>query len=692
MGNDKQLQYLIKVIDQASADITKITAEMQKLDTQNASGGASSAAMGGSMLQMAGAFGLATTAVGAVSQSVQFLQNQFEQSIKVANQYNSAFVGLSSVAAAFGQDQDKARLAAQSLAKDGLMSVSDAAMGLKNLLATHFNLDESIRLMGVLKDAAAFNRQGQLSFGEAVVGTTQGIKNQNSIMTDNGGITKNLSIMLEEAGFSQNDLMRVTTDASVRQALFNGFLKEGAVFAGDAARAADTLAGSQSQLDVATQKLHDTIGQSLAPALILFNQTMTGTVGAAKDSLIPVMAQIATTAVQITNAALIAGEALRSMVGLGSDITRSFDPNSFLIGAAKGENPLDVLKNNFDQATNEYQKFQDRTKAITENSNRILEKIQKDGVGKFGDVTRDAMDQAGDSIDKNGEKIAKKLEEIQQKIDDINKNILNETTAFTHNLANATADFDRQISDLVVKHKQAVTDLNAQMASLNSDFASASQDRLDTHTDKVDQIKQKYADETATLEDNLKRQAASSKTSDAQLLKYFQAQIAAKDAERDKEIADENTAYDKQTAKEKADEDKKLADIQTKLDAEMAIEKAHADDFAKFKDAVAEDDITRAEEQFKRQIDQMQYQHDLKMKELESELKDEQALKNKYMGTNVTTASTYTPSGTNFNQSNTKITTPSYVTPTIQFNQTNYNTPMNQTIKNALPIIGFLLK
>lgn len=53
-------------------------------------------------------------------------------------------------------------------------------------------------MMNRFKDSAAFGRQSSLSLGEAVKSATEGIKNENSILVDNAGVTKNVSMMWEE--------------------------------------------------------------------------------------------------------------------------------------------------------------------------------------------------------------------------------------------------------------------------------------------------------------------------------------------------------------------------------------------------------------------------------------------------------------------------------------------------------------
>jgi phage-related protein len=186
-----------------------------------------------------------------------------KDAVRLSTEFANAFLGLSSVAQAFGTDADAARDAANRLSADGLLPLKDSATGLKNLLAAGFNLDESTQLMNAFKDAAAFGRQGALSFGDAVRSATEGVKNGNSILVDNAGITKNLSQILKEAGFSAQDLARASSDAGVRQALLNGILKESAAFAGDANRLTRTYAGTLTAMRTQWDRLLATWGDAI---------------------------------------------------------------------------------------------------------------------------------------------------------------------------------------------------------------------------------------------------------------------------------------------------------------------------------------------------------------------------------------------------------------------------------------------
>lgn len=206
---------------------------------------------------------LGAVATVALTQVVGMLDKAVDAAVKQQN----ALMGLSSVARGTGNSIDAATKAAKDLSADGLMPLGDAASGLKNLLASGMSLDQAIKLMKAFKDSAAFGRQGSLEFGQAIVGATEGIKNGNSALVDNAGVTKNLSNILVEAGYSAQDLSKASTDTGVRMALFNGILAETKNQTGDAAKLADSFGGAQAKLTTQTTNLQVAIGTALQPIL-----------------------------------------------------------------------------------------------------------------------------------------------------------------------------------------------------------------------------------------------------------------------------------------------------------------------------------------------------------------------------------------------------------------------------------------
>ena len=193
------------------------------------------------------------------------LRAAFKKTFAAANELEASLRGLGSVATNTGQGFTESREAAIKLSEKGLLSIQDAAAGLKNLLSAGFGLKEATKMMNTFTDAAAFNRQGTLSMGQAIVGATQGVKNQNSIMVDNAGITKNLSIMYKEFAESIGTTSGKLTEAQKRQAIFNGVQKEGAVFMGDAQTVIATMSGALTVLGTNSNLAAAEIGKMIQP-------------------------------------------------------------------------------------------------------------------------------------------------------------------------------------------------------------------------------------------------------------------------------------------------------------------------------------------------------------------------------------------------------------------------------------------
>ena len=205
----------------------------------------------------------------AIAAGVAFwkITSAVNSGIKAFNDFNNSMVGLRSIVQGTGASFQEAQGFIDDFISDGLIPASDAATALKNLLARGFELGEAVTIMNRFKDAAAFGRQGSLSLGEAVKTATEGIKNENSVLVDNAGVTKNVSVMWKEyaetIGKSVNDL----TLAEKRQAELNGIMHETRFQLGDAAKYAKEFAGAQAKNAAESLKLSQALGASMAPVL-----------------------------------------------------------------------------------------------------------------------------------------------------------------------------------------------------------------------------------------------------------------------------------------------------------------------------------------------------------------------------------------------------------------------------------------
>lgn len=191
------------------------------------------------------------------------------------NTYTSAIKGLDSIAAGRGIGEDAMTRALESVT-DEFMSAASAATAYKNLLSRGYSLDQATNTIKRLKDAATFGRQANLSLEEAVVNTTEGIRNENSILVDNAGVTKNVAKMWEDYAKSRNLSVASLTQAQKVEAEYLGILEETKFQVGDLEKASNTLAGSQAEQAAQATKLATAFGDAMAPAVQAMTEAGTG--------------------------------------------------------------------------------------------------------------------------------------------------------------------------------------------------------------------------------------------------------------------------------------------------------------------------------------------------------------------------------------------------------------------------------
>lgn len=208
--------------------------------------------------------GIKTTAAVAVIREVV---SEVKKLTDAYAENEAAQMGLSSILTAQGKDLNAAKAWLKSYTKDGLIPIMDAYTAYKRLAAAGYSDEQTQSILTNLKDSAAFNRQGSMTMGEAIKSAAEGIKNENSILVDNAGVTKNLSVIWDEYAASIGKTAATLTDAEKRIATTQGIMRETAFQTGDAAKYSNTLAGAQAALKAQTKMLSSALGSMFAPAL-----------------------------------------------------------------------------------------------------------------------------------------------------------------------------------------------------------------------------------------------------------------------------------------------------------------------------------------------------------------------------------------------------------------------------------------
>lgn len=185
--------------------------------------------------------------------------------IDASNQYKAAVMGLQSVAEAKGIEDSALKSGLDELT-DSFMNTASASTALKNLLSRGYSIEQAVNTIKRLKDAAAFGRQASYELSDAVVSATEGLKNENSVLVDNAGVTKNVAKMWEDYAKSIGVASMSLTQAQKIEAEYAGIMTETSAQVGDLEKLSGTLAGAQAENAAKATELSQALGESLTPA------------------------------------------------------------------------------------------------------------------------------------------------------------------------------------------------------------------------------------------------------------------------------------------------------------------------------------------------------------------------------------------------------------------------------------------
>ena len=228
-----------------------------RMDTGGFNAGIKS--MMGAVGKLAGVLGIAF--------SVASLINFGKQSVDTAAKAEASLAGLNAVVEANGRSFAQANRFIKQYTEDGLVSAAAAAQAYKDMVSRGYDTSQIEQMLQIMKDAAVYNRQAGFTMDEAITRTAQGLRMENSLLTDSAGIQKNVAKMWKEYAREIGTTANNLTDAQKRQAEFNGFVKEGGIYAGNAAQYIDSYGGRMAQLNASFMNLKIAVGNSIIPVI-----------------------------------------------------------------------------------------------------------------------------------------------------------------------------------------------------------------------------------------------------------------------------------------------------------------------------------------------------------------------------------------------------------------------------------------
>lgn len=190
-----------------------------------------------------------------------------KSAVNAAADLANALTGLQSVTQGLGKSFSEAKDFINEYTADGLIPATNAIIAYKNLALRGYDTSQIEQVLTALKDSAAFGRQSSYTMGDAIQSASEGLKNENSILVDNAGVTKNVAQMWKEYAQSIGTTANNLTQQQKIQAEVNGILAETRFQTGDAAKLAGGYSGMVAALGTSFYNLRVALGNALIPIL-----------------------------------------------------------------------------------------------------------------------------------------------------------------------------------------------------------------------------------------------------------------------------------------------------------------------------------------------------------------------------------------------------------------------------------------
>jgi len=591
------LDIVISAIDKASKTLKDIQKDVDGVTKAVDSHGKKSKDTWAEVKNLAKAFTIGSLAADAIKASLRFVNDglravneTMRSSVEAASKYEMTMRGLDSTAEAFGHSASEVRKAALKLSEDGLLTPAQSAEALKNVLAglKFATLDQGVAMVAAMKDTAAYNRV-LYDYGDAIIQTTRGVRNRNSILTDSAGVQKNLSIIMKESGMEIQDLDDASKGYAATQAFINGYLNESVFAAGDAADSLNTYQGQLAQMNAQLNESKVLLGQVLTPAFSAFTEMQ-------KDVLSGITSWLQANKGKITTIAANIGSDIKSVIqNVGSFFSENrmtweaivtiIGKASLMIGSA-----LKAIANAFQIAvrivmasantigsafkTVEYAlnptkwgKIGDVWKDWAEMSNATDKSI----VGDFEDIgdsakmftdgieftfedawnnIKETTGKAGDDIkDQQAEDWLAAIATSNAALDKMNEDLTKANEKYAREVGKRQKAFQESFDDLVRAHRDTIEQLTEDLAKENNEYKKELVELESEFNKSMEDIEKRHSEKTRSI-------------------------LADMEEERKKALAnieEINEKYTEQRTLLQSEGADRISDLQGQLDRELAL-------------------------------------------------------------------------------------------------------------------------
>lgn len=514
-------------------------------------------------------------AIGGVVASLAVLSTTLDvirNSVKAANEFEASIAGLSRLSERFGYDAKDATAAAQSLAADGLVTVSTAANGLQKLLTAGVGLPEAIELMKGYKDQAAFGKSSTIDFNTAVGNLAESFYTENSAIGNLSGQTENWSRILEYGAAALGKNVSQLSAKERVQAKLIGQQRLNNLVEGDAALLAETSAGKQARLNQVLLEMQTTLGR-------VTNEITGGFIGAlggmdAEGQKMAIAFGAGVTAfvgfLTVVPLAITAFRTIRSaLVTVGVASAFASGGITALLGGLVALGAGVAVSSLIDGL--------DTTEDLSE---------------KFGANVNQAAGGLEDAA-KNADKTAKQIAKINEQMQE------------------ARESYRYSLAELVKEKNENIATLRKTLSEEEQAYANAFNERKASFEKTQNEELLTHQQKTRALQNQIDFLTKYNTAANQKQLEELKFALARENEEHKKSAGLKKAEFDAETQSQFAEYEKRRLANQTQLDADLALLNKHREEIASVRNVMLRD-----------QIENLQHQRDEQLKSLQQQARD----------------------------------------------------------------------
>lgn len=499
-------------------------------------------------------------------------------------EYERGMLGLNVMAKTTGQSMEDATGIAMKYSRTGLMSISQAALTVQNLLAGGLNLEQVDKLMQGALDTSVFLHEEMYTVGSAVEKMSFGFRVLNERNIDAIGINQRLNKTYKDYEEVVGKTTEQFTELDRHMAVYNKLIQETSRYTGGAEFAMNTLGGTMDRMSANIEILKIRMGEALVPIIGTLSEKITDLVikftdfiSANKEAVAGL--QVGLVVLTTFLAALAMMGAMLPMItvgfagliapgGLAAMAIASIKVTAVVLALLVALGGLTIL----------------------------LLKV----TGKW--------DKWSDSIRKNIDLISRVFKEMPLAAEKATAATLENYAKFTKQLATMNRDYEESLMELARKHSQTIDKLEADLAKLQKDEAKYLKIRKRDYDEAMSDMDEAHKDRIFELKRDLREEESLGIRADQEKIRDLQERIAEEEKEYAKDKKRKQRDYKEDVADYKESAEERQSTIETQLEEEYELRKKHKEEYEQWRNFAFLDEFEKMKRTHEERVEQIDEQ------------------------------------------------------------------------------------